>query len=129
MCKSVPQIDAAFTRTSTSVGPIAGTCAGSIESPRAACIFRNAFIVVVILSAFGCIVLPTRAEIHASTGPSSSSSVRSVTLWQILLLLALFRASLVHPYLLPRSWILFVQLRRFRNQLLHSRPFHIRQTP
>jgi hypothetical protein len=44
MCKSVPQIEAARTRTSTSVGPNAGVVAVSSESPRAACIFRNAFI-------------------------------------------------------------------------------------
>src|SRR5690349_1747358 len=51
MCKSVPQIEAALTRTSTSVGPIAGTATVSICRPRVGCIFRNAFIVVVILSA------------------------------------------------------------------------------
>jgi hypothetical protein len=44
MCKSVPQIEAARTRTSTSVGPNAGVVAISSESPRAARIFRNAFI-------------------------------------------------------------------------------------
>jgi hypothetical protein len=49
MCKSVPQIDAVRTRTSTSVGPIAGTLAVSKESPRAGCILRNAFMVVVIV--------------------------------------------------------------------------------
>src|SRR5215472_4372866 len=48
MCRSVPQIDAAFTRTSTSVGPTAGTATVSICNPRAGCIFRNAFIVVAI---------------------------------------------------------------------------------
>src|SRR5690348_9655414 len=51
MCRSVPQMEAAFTRTSTSVGPIPGTATESICKPRAGCIFRNAFIVVVILCA------------------------------------------------------------------------------
>src|SRR5438270_14070582 len=50
MCRSVPQIDAAFTRTSTSVGPIAGTATVSICKPRAGCIFRNAFMVDAIYS-------------------------------------------------------------------------------
>src|SRR5579864_2238541 len=45
MCRSVPQIDAVRTRTSTSAGPIEGTGALSSESPRAACILRKAFIV------------------------------------------------------------------------------------
>jgi len=45
MCKSVPQIDAVRTRTSTSAAPIEGTGAFSNESPRAACILRKAFIV------------------------------------------------------------------------------------
>src|SRR5207248_533785 len=35
----------------------------------------------------------------------------------------------IHPHHLPRRRILFVQLRRFRNQSLHSRPLHINQTP
>src|SRR5713226_1444756 len=48
MCKSVPQIEAVFTRTSTSVGPIKGTATVSICRPLAACIFRNAFIVPAI---------------------------------------------------------------------------------
>jgi hypothetical protein len=45
MCRSVPQIEAVFTRTSASVGPIKGTATVSICKPFAACIFRNAFIV------------------------------------------------------------------------------------
>src|SRR6267154_3820991 len=45
MCKSVPQIEAVRTRTSTSAAPIKGTDAVSNESPRAACILRKAFIV------------------------------------------------------------------------------------
>src|SRR6267154_1790877 len=45
MCKSVPQIEAVRTRTSTSAAPIEGTDAVSKESPRAACILRKAFIV------------------------------------------------------------------------------------
>jgi hypothetical protein len=48
MCKSVPQIDAVFTRTNTSAAPIAGTGAVSIDNPRPARIFRNAFIVAAI---------------------------------------------------------------------------------
>src|SRR5262249_7489976 len=75
------------------------------------------------------VVLPTRTEVHASTGPSSSSSVRSVTLCQIPLLLLRFRSSLVHSHHLPRRRIHLVQLRRFRNQLLHSRPLHILEAP
>jgi hypothetical protein len=48
MCKSVPQIEAVFTRTSTSVGPINGTATVSICKPLEARIFRNAFIVAAI---------------------------------------------------------------------------------
>jgi hypothetical protein len=48
MCKSVPQIEAVFTRTSTSVGPIKGTATVSICKPREARNFRNAFIVAAI---------------------------------------------------------------------------------
>src|SRR5216117_3290331 len=50
MCRSVPQIEAAFTRTSTSVDPISGTATVSICKPRVGCIFRNAFIVAAIYS-------------------------------------------------------------------------------
>src|SRR5713226_9034858 len=52
MCRSVPQIEAVFTRTSASVGPIAGTTTVSICKPRAGCSFRNAFIVAAIYSCF-----------------------------------------------------------------------------
>src|SRR6266849_505031 len=45
MCKSVPQMDAVRTRTSTSAGPIDGTGAFSNERPRAGCILRKAFMV------------------------------------------------------------------------------------
>src|SRR5260370_33555225 len=45
MCRSVPQIDAVRTRTSTSAGPIDGTGAFSNERPRAGCILRKAFII------------------------------------------------------------------------------------
>src|SRR5438876_4316226 len=76
------------------------------------------------LSAFSAL-LPLRFFVN----PWLCSSVPSVTLWQILILLALFRASLVHPYHLPRRRILLVQLRRFRDQLFHSRPLHVRHTP
>src|SRR5882724_12901640 len=62
MCRSVPQIEAVFTRTSTSVGPVAGTATVSICRPFAACIFRNAFIVVAIYSS-----LVQRANPDAST--------------------------------------------------------------
>jgi hypothetical protein len=48
MCKSVPQIETVFTRTSTSVGPIKGTATVSICKPLEARIFRNAFIVPAI---------------------------------------------------------------------------------
>src|SRR5438477_7441154 len=44
MCRSVPQIETARTRTSTSIGPIVGILAVSSDSPRPACILRNAFI-------------------------------------------------------------------------------------
>src|SRR5580658_8097981 len=50
MCKSVPQIDAVFTRTKTSAAPIAGTGALSNDNPRPALIFRKAFIVAAIYS-------------------------------------------------------------------------------
>src|SRR5215472_4164441 len=43
-------MEAAFTHTSTSVGPVAGTATVSICKPRAGCIFRNAFIVAAIYS-------------------------------------------------------------------------------
>jgi hypothetical protein len=45
MCKSVPQIDVAFTRTSTSVAPMVGTGTVWISNPFAAFVFRNAFMV------------------------------------------------------------------------------------
>src|SRR5579859_3557308 len=48
MCKSVPQIEAAFTRTSTSPCPTSGTGTLSIRNPFAASIFRSAFIVAAI---------------------------------------------------------------------------------
>src|ERR1700676_1266896 len=48
ICKSVPQIEAAFTRTSTSPCPTSGTGTLSIRNPRAASIFRSAFIVAAI---------------------------------------------------------------------------------
>src|SRR6266481_1830367 len=48
MCKSVPQIEAAFTRTSTSPCPTSGTGTLSIRNPRAASTFRSAFIVAAI---------------------------------------------------------------------------------
>src|SRR5882762_6243274 len=48
MCKSVPQIEAVFTRTSTSPCPTSGTGTLSIRNPRAASIFRSALIVAAI---------------------------------------------------------------------------------
>src|SRR5215467_803938 len=170
MCRSVPQMDAAFTRTSTSVGPIAGTCAASIESPRAACIFRNAFMLVASQSApnlfclpfsafqflFGPrVVLPTRHNsmlAHASsTGilvqpehPSPLCSRTSETFFHVSLsasfLCALcvsvadssgsaFLSPLIHPHHFPGRWIFLVQVCGLPNQLLHSRPFHIRYAP
>src|SRR6267143_275570 len=48
ICKSVPQIEAAFTRTNTSPCPTSGTGTLSIRNPRAASIFRSAFIVAAI---------------------------------------------------------------------------------
>src|SRR5215475_424799 len=45
MCRSVPQIEVAFTRTSTSVGPMVGTGTFSSCRPFPACVFRNAFMV------------------------------------------------------------------------------------
>src|SRR2546426_11473754 len=47
MCKSVPQIEAARTRTSTSFGPILGMETASSCAPRSGRIFRKAFIVAV----------------------------------------------------------------------------------
>src|SRR2546426_7269316 len=47
MCKSVPQIEAARTRTSTSFGPIVGMETASSCAPRSGRIFRKAFIVAV----------------------------------------------------------------------------------
>src|SRR5574337_1198830 len=47
MCRSVPQIEAARTRTSTSAGPIVGTETASRSAPRAGRAFRRAFMVVV----------------------------------------------------------------------------------
>ena len=44
ICRSVPQMDAAVTRTRTSVGPIEGTGADSNDSPAPARILRKAFI-------------------------------------------------------------------------------------
>src|ERR1700720_1068505 len=44
ICRSVPQIDAAVTRTKTSVGPMWGTGADSNDNPAPARILRKAFI-------------------------------------------------------------------------------------
>src|SRR3984893_1781739 len=44
ICRSVPQMDAAVTRTRTSVGPIEGTGAHSSDNPAPARILRKAFI-------------------------------------------------------------------------------------
>jgi hypothetical protein len=38
-------MEVVFTRTTTSVGPMAGTCTLSICNPFPACVFRSAFIV------------------------------------------------------------------------------------
>src|SRR5215469_16499837 len=46
MWRSVPQMEVAFTRTRTSVGPTAGTGTFSICRPFPGCVFRNAFIIV-----------------------------------------------------------------------------------
>src|SRR5215471_7744255 len=45
--------------------------------------------------------------------------------------LPLFRFSLplFHSHHHPRRWVLPIQLRRFHNQLLHSRPFHVGHAP
>src|SRR6516164_576064 len=48
MWRSVPQIEVAFTRARTSLGPIAGTATFSNCRPFPGCIFRNAFISVAI---------------------------------------------------------------------------------
>src|SRR5215472_18698859 len=53
MCKSVPQIEAARTRTSTSVGPIVGTPTDSSCAPRCGRILRRAFIVEDDIRMFG----------------------------------------------------------------------------
>src|SRR5258708_21417309 len=84
-------MDAAFTRTSTSVAPIEGTGAVSYASPRAGCILRSAFIVVAIYPdsrscsgrssdrfvplRFGVIGVgrPTRANLDASTSQIPTS--------------------------------------------------------
>src|SRR5574337_1281840 len=47
MCRSVPQIEAARTRTSTSSAPIAGMATDSSCAPRSGRTLRRAFIVVV----------------------------------------------------------------------------------
>src|SRR5258708_2245519 len=66
MCRSVPQIEAARTRTSTSAGPTVGIFAISNERPRAGCILRKAFIVVGMLEATWQALLQAR-NYHAST--------------------------------------------------------------
>src|SRR6266852_8568651 len=49
MCRSVPQIDAARTRTSTSSGPIVGMGTFSSCAPCCGSVLRNAFIVAVTI--------------------------------------------------------------------------------
>jgi hypothetical protein len=46
-----------------------------------------------------------------------------------LLFLAHFFPPLIHPHHHPRRRVLPVQPRRLRNQLLHSRPFHVGHAP
>src|SRR5713101_6629427 len=53
MCRSVPQIEAARTRTSTSVGPIVGTGTASSCAPCSGRILRRAFIVAVGIRGLG----------------------------------------------------------------------------
>src|SRR6266849_1408888 len=53
MCRSVPQIEAARTRTSTSVGPIVGTGTASSCAPCSGRILRRAFIVAVGIRSLG----------------------------------------------------------------------------
>src|SRR5215475_4056672 len=69
ICKSVPQIDAVRTRTSTSVGPMTGTVVLSSESPRAACTLRKAFMVVV-MGRWTLQMSLNQADIHATTCPA-----------------------------------------------------------
>src|ERR1017187_990967 len=49
MCKSVPQMEAARTRTSTSFGPIVGTGTFSRAAPRSGRGFLSACIVAVVI--------------------------------------------------------------------------------
>src|SRR6266568_6107646 len=139
MCRSVPQIEAAFTRTSTSVGPIAGIATVSICKPFAGCIFRNAFIVAAIYTGPRSTHKPSMLahcaiDLHfagrvqftlsfeVSAPPLHESACTSSFPSFIL-------PPFVHTHHPPRRRILFVQLRRSRNQPLHSRPPHITQIP
>src|SRR5580704_15159246 len=74
MCRSVPQIEAARTRTRTSAGPTVGIFAVSNERPRAGCIFRKAFIVVGMLETTWQALIQAR-NYNASTAPPSTLQV------------------------------------------------------
>src|SRR5688572_1904865 len=60
MWRSVPQIDAAWTRTRTSPSPGSGTAMSTSSAPRASAVLRSANIVVIAAS------LPAGAELHAA---------------------------------------------------------------
>src|SRR6266403_5136773 len=135
MCKSVPQIEAVFTRTSTSAGPIAGTATVSICRPFEARIFRNAFMVVAILLSCLCRARLLRRAALGAAGASTQfpmlahGAIDSRKPACACSFLSFSLPPFIHPHHLPRRRILLVQLRRFHNQPLHSRPLHIRQTP
>src|SRR6267378_7880490 len=124
MCKSVPQIEAVFTRTSTSVGPFSGTATVSICKPFEARIFRNAFIVAAIYlvprwnaqSPMLAPPVPPTSPRGTRRGGFSSSSRQSFHL-------------LHNPNLLQRLQILHHHLQRHRPILRRHRIAYLLDIP
>src|SRR5580704_7249098 len=70
MCRSVPQMEAERTRTSTSFGPIVGTGTVSSAAPRSARGFRNACIVAVVICVMPAQIGGQRMVAHGQSSPN-----------------------------------------------------------
>src|SRR2546422_3116489 len=135
MCWSVPQIEAVFTRTSASVGPIAGTATVSICKPRAGCSFRNPFIVAAIYARFSRSTRKSTMLAHHVSPSATLSATPSFRAERELCAIprgwrdeisCLFKCVaslhlLHHPNLLQRPQILHHHLQRHRPILCRHR--------
>src|SRR6266852_2193925 len=101
-------MDAAFTRTSASPGPITGTGTVSSDNPFAALVFRSALIVVAIDPRS-----PQAAILDASIPFSARQELATTSLADVLSLLPYFFYLAFPPHPLHR--LLLVQSRRRQN--------------